>query len=74
MPMNEEVLGINNDGTKNNEYCIYCYKNGVFTQPDITVEDMIEVCVPFMKEDGMEEAMARKILNDQLPNLKRWKR
>ncbi|ERI93267.1 hypothetical protein HMPREF1982_01691 [Clostridiales bacterium oral taxon 876 str. F0540] len=72
MPMNEEVLGTNSDGTKNTEYCIYCYKEGSFTSPNTTLEQMIEECVPFMKENGMEEAEARRILNDQLPKLKRW--
>lgn len=72
MPMNEEVLGTNSDGTKNTEYCIYCYKEGAFTSPNTTLEQMIEECVPFMKENGMEEAEARRLLNDQLPKLKRW--
>jgi hypothetical protein len=33
---------------------------------------MIEVCVPFMIKEGMPESQARKLLSDQLPNLKRW--
>ena len=28
MPLSEEVLGTNADGSKNEEYCIYCYKDG----------------------------------------------
>ena len=27
MPLSPEVLGTNADGSKNEEYCIYCYKN-----------------------------------------------
>jgi hypothetical protein len=72
MPMNEEVLGTNSDNTKNSEYCIYCYKDGAFDSPNTTMEEMIEICVPFMKQDGMEESEARRILNEQLPRLKRW--
>ena len=73
MPMQEEnLLGTNKDGSKNKEYCTYCYQNGEFAQPNMTMEEMIEVCVPFMKEDGMNPEEARALLKSQFPNLKRW--
>ena len=25
MPLNDQVLGTNDDGSKNEEYCMYCY-------------------------------------------------
>ena len=28
MPLTPEILGTNADGSKNEEYCIYCYKDG----------------------------------------------
>ena len=31
MPLTDEVLGTNADGSKSEEYCIYCYKDGAFT-------------------------------------------
>ena len=37
MPMNEHVLGTNADGSKNEDYCMYCYKDGQFLQ-DCTME------------------------------------
>ena len=37
MPLTNEVLGTNADGSKNEDYCIYCYKDGKFTQ-DCTME------------------------------------
>lgn len=74
MPMDtQELFATEENGSKNEEYCIYCYENGQFKQPDITMEGMIDVCVPFMKEHGMSEEQARTILNQQLPSLKRWK-
>ncbi len=52
MPMeSEDVLGTNLDGSRNSDYCIYCYKDGKFTAPDVTMEEEIEKCVPFMKEE-----------------------
>jgi hypothetical protein len=75
MPLtSKDVLGTEKDGTKNKEYCLYCYENGAFTAPDITMQQMIDVCVPYMKEHGMPEDAARNLMNDTLPKLKRWKK
>ena len=30
MPLTDEVLGTNADGSKNEDYCMYCYKDGKF--------------------------------------------
>ena len=49
MPLTEEVLGTNADGSKNDEYCIYCYKDGKFLQ-ECTMEEMIEHCAQFVDE------------------------
>lgn len=74
MPLPEEnVYGTEAGGAKTAEYCMYCYEEGAFKQPELTMEQMIEVCVPFMTEEGMPEAEARAILGRQLPTLKRWK-
>lgn len=74
MPMEDEKLyGTEKDGTKSVDYCTYCYQNGSFGKPGETVEQMIESCIPFMKNDGMNEEEARKILTETLPKLKRWR-
>ncbi|MEY7999855.1 zinc ribbon domain-containing protein [Clostridium sp. Mt-5] len=73
MPLSEEFYGTESNGMKSDEYCIYCYENGAFKQPDLTMEEMIETCIPFMKEKGMEEDEARSLMENCLPNLKRWK-
>ena len=51
MPMGDtdELYGTNADGSKNEEYCKYCFENGAFTFHG-TMEEMIEVCVPHMVE------------------------
>jgi hypothetical protein len=73
MPMpTEDMYGTRADGTTTSEYCTYCYQDGAFMGPTDTVEAMIEVCVPFMVKEGMQEAQARKLLREQLPQLKRW--
>ena len=40
MPLTEDVLGTNADGSKNEDYCIYCYRDGHFLQ-DCTMDEMI---------------------------------
>lgn len=74
MPLSEEFYASEANNKKNYEYCMYCYENGEFRQPNLTMEEMIEVCVPFMKEEGMAEGEARSLMKNVLPNLKRWKK
>jgi hypothetical protein len=74
MPLNDEkFFGTNTDGSKNKEYCHYCYKDGELLNPNMTMEQMIEVCITPMKQHGMSEEQARGILEATLPTLKRWK-
>ncbi|MDE6146321.1 MAG: zinc ribbon domain-containing protein, partial [Muribaculaceae bacterium] len=46
MPLTNDVFGTNADGTQNEDYCIYCYKDGKFAQ-DMTMEQMIDHCAQF---------------------------
>lgn len=74
MPMNADDYGTNADGSVNQEYCKYCYEEGAFTS-ETTMEQMIDLCVPHMvnPETGFTEESARNIMQQTLPNLKRWK-
>ena len=50
MPLQKnEELGTNHDGSKNEEYCCYCYKDGAFTM-DCTMDQMIDHCAQFVDE------------------------
>lgn len=69
----EEEFGTNADGTRNYDYCINCYQNGKFTEPDITMEEMIEKMTKEMIEkEGIPPKYAVKIAREYIPNLKRW--
>lgn len=76
MPMEtEEVFGRNADGSKNQDYCFHCFKDGKFNSPNETVEEMIETCVPFYAEaQKVSKEEARKALKEILPQLKRWRK
>lgn len=79
MPLTADNKGTNADGSSNEEYCIYCYKDGRFTQ-DFTMEQMIEFCAQFT--DQMNEQAGWSLTPEQakeqmrrfFPNLKRWKK
>lgn len=75
MPMTSaEVHGTEADGSPSKDYCRYCYENGAFTEPDITMDEMIDKCVRHMVEQGvMPEEKARKLMTRYLPHLKRWR-
>ncbi|WP_321415445.1 zinc ribbon domain-containing protein [uncultured Desulfobacter sp.] len=73
MPVTEDSLkGTLEDGSPSDEFCTYCYQKGAFTQ-DVTMDEMIEICVPHLVDSGMPETDARKLMANTLPNLSRWK-
>lgn len=77
MPLASETLGTNADGSPNEDYCIYCYKEGKFTQ-DMTMEQMIDHCVQFTEEinrqsgQNLTREQAKEMMHQFFPHLKRW--
>lgn len=78
MPLTDDILGTNADGSKNEDYCAYCYKDGAFTG-DFTMEEMIAFCSQFVDEynKNTQQSLTREAYEDVLrqyfPQLKRWK-
>lgn len=73
MPVSEDaMMGTEADGSDSDEFCTYCYQKGSFVQ-EMSMEEMIEMCVPHMVKSGMPEKEARALLSSTLPNLTRWK-
>ena len=74
MPMEDESLyGTNLGGSKNADYCIYCYKNGVF-KDNVSMEEYIEMMVPFASQANMTPDEMRAFCEKVFPTLKRWKK
>lgn len=71
MPLNDEVVSHNIDGTINEEYCKWCYLDGKFTYHNI--DELIEACLPFMKEQGFKEEEALAYMKENLPKLNYWR-
>ena len=72
--MGKKDYGTNKDGSPNIDYCISCFKDGEFTEPDITLNDMIIRKSKEMmeKNPNLRENEATGITTGFLPNLKRW--
>ena len=79
MPLTEDVLGTNADGSKNEDYCMYCYMDGKFLQ-DCTMDEMIEHCAQFVGavNEGLEKPITKEEYIGQMkqyfPQLKRWRK
>jgi len=73
MPMTKAAdFGKNADGTPSADYCCYCHSNGAFGNPDETLEEMIESCIPFCWEQYVDDDAARADMRARFPKLKRW--
>ncbi|MBQ6234880.1 MAG: helix-turn-helix domain-containing protein [Clostridia bacterium] len=72
MPLEDEIISKNADGTPNVDYCKWCYADGTYTYSDM--DDLIDVCVKNMAGDGFTEEQARAYLKQALPQLDYWKR
>jgi hypothetical protein len=72
-----EEFGTNQDGTQNEEYCVYCYKDGNFTQ-SFTMDQMVDHCAQFVDEfnQGSGQSLTKEQAIEQMklffPTLKRW--
>ena len=74
MPLtNSEQFGTNADWSVNQDYCIYCYKDGKFID-DVSMEKYIDMCSQYWAQAGMTNEQMKKYCTKLFPTLKRWKR
>jgi hypothetical protein len=73
MPLDDPALwGTEKDGSKNHEYCKYCYQDGQFTNPGATLEEMKEHMMKIMDNKNLPPDIVERAIN-ALPFLKRWR-
>ena len=73
MPMEDDsIISKDKDGAFNESYCKWCYADGTYTYSNM--DDLIEVCVPHMVNEGFSEEQVRVYLKQSLPKLDYWKR
>ena len=76
VPLTEDdMYGTNEDGSRNEDYCTYCYENGEFIW-DCTMDEMIEFCIePTLDMKVYPDAeAARQDMLRTFPKLKRWQK
>jgi Putative zinc ribbon domain len=74
MPIDEAAnKGTEKEGTPSKLYCKYCYQNGVFTTPDMTIEKMKSIMTEQMQIMQLPKDVIQKSF-EMLPHLKRWQK
>ena len=63
-PIVKADYGTNADGSLNDEYCKDCFQNGEFTEPDITLEEMITRKTKEMMEKNCLKTKLQVLLLD----------
>ena len=72
MPIDDDILGRDKDGTLNEDYCKWCYSDGEFIYKNR--EDLIEFCAGSMTNENFTEEQVRRYMAALLPTLKHWKK
>lgn len=75
MPLEQdpEKGGTEKDGSKNRIYCSFCYEDGKFVKPNMTLQDMQKLCMDKVRERGVPKFLAW-IFTRKMHKLKRWNR
>ena len=74
MPLARDMKGggTEMDGNRSGLYCSHCYEGGTFTEPYITVDQMMKNVREMLGRMHLPEAMIEQSVRS-IPNLKRWK-
>jgi hypothetical protein len=75
MPLSKDPLGggTNADGSRNTEYCSHCYHSGRFTEPNISVDEMMAKVERRLREMHLPGFLSRRFARN-IPQLRRWQR
>jgi hypothetical protein len=63
--------GTNTDGSLSRDYCSFCFENGGFRNPDMTIDEMKALIIEKLGEKGYPRFIAR-FFAVGLNRLKRW--
>jgi hypothetical protein len=68
-----EDFGTDASGARVNDYCRYCFQRGSFTEPALTLDQMIDRLAQMSEKMHMTPAQARTMGLTFLPTLRRWR-
>lgn len=70
MPLDDTLMSRDPDGGINEEYCKWCYADGVYTYTDM--DALIDFCVEHMSSPDWPAEQVRAHMTAMLPKLKYW--
>ena len=73
MPLRRDPKGggTESDGGRSTEYCSHCYREGRFTEPSLTAQQMMVKVQGKLREKHFPGFVARYFAKG-VPNLRRW--
>ena len=73
MPLKRDASGggTNADGSRSREYCSHCYSQGRFTEPAITVGEMVSKVESKLRSMHFPGFLAHRFARN-IPTLRRW--
>ena len=71
MPLEDQVMSREADGSLNEEYCQWCYADGQFVYTSL--EQLIDFLVEHMSNEHWPKDQMRAYLQGMLPTLQYWK-
>jgi len=74
MPLDGKDNGTEADGSLSQKYCSMCYENGVFKDPNLTMEEMQNIVDKVLKEEKGWGRLRRWLARSYIPKLERWKK
>lgn len=70
MPLDDNLISKEPDGTFNEEYCKWCYTDGNFVYKDI--DELINFLAEHMSNDNWPREQAKAYFEEQIPKLNYW--
>ncbi len=72
MPLADETISRETDGTFNEDYCKWCYTGGEFKYT--SAEELIDFCTEHMASEAWPKEQVRAHMQAVVPELKHWKK
>jgi hypothetical protein len=74
MPLSRDAMGggTEADGSRSREYCSQCYREGEFTNPDLTAEQMMWNVRGRLMQMKLPSPVIEELV-DAIPSLGRWR-
>lgn len=72
MPLDDAVMSREPDGARNEEFCQWCYANGMFAYHDLA--ELIDFLTGSMANESWPPEQVRAYLEEHLPKLGYWQK